>query len=143
MHGIAHRLSGEEMKKDLDSIILTRQELLIMKAIWDRGTASVKDVCDSLSRRKATAYTTVLTLMGILEGKGALAHTRSGRAYIYHPLLTREQATRNHVQDILNRFFDGDPTKLIRNVLENEVRSPEQQGVVKNLLELRGVNPVV
>jgi len=131
------------MKKDLDSIILTRQELLIMKAIWDRGTASVKDVCDSLSRRKATAYTTVLTLMGILEGKGALAHTRSGRAYIYHPLLTREQATRNHVQDILNRFFDGDPTKLIRNVLENEVRSPEQQGVVKNLLELRGVNPVV
>jgi BlaI family transcriptional regulator, penicillinase repressor len=131
------------MKKDLDSIILTRQELLIMKAIWDRGSASVKEVCSTLSRRKATAYTTVLTLMGILEGKGALTHTRSGRAYVYRPLLTREQATRNHVQDILIRFFDGDPEKLIRNVLENEVSSPQQQDIAKKLLESRSANPVV
>jgi BlaI family transcriptional regulator, penicillinase repressor len=130
------------MKKDLDSIILTRQELQIMKVVWDRGAASVKEVCDAISRRKATAYTTILTLMGILEEKGALAHTRSGRAYIYKPLLTRHQATQNQVHDVLTRFFDGSPEKMIETVIENEVTKPEQLGTVRNLLESRQENRV-
>jgi BlaI family transcriptional regulator, penicillinase repressor len=130
------------MKKDLDSIILTRQELQIMKVIWDRGAATVKEVCDTLSQTKVTAYTTILTLMGILEEKGALVHTRSGRAYVYKPLLSRQQATRNQVHDVLTRFFDGSPEKMIENVLENEVREPEQLGAFRNLLETRQENRV-
>ena len=114
------------MKKDLDSIILTRQELQIMKVVWERGVATVKEVCDAMSQKKMTAYTTILTLMGILEEKGALVHTRSGRAYVYKPLLSRQQATRNQVHDVLTRFFDGDPEKLIENVIENEVKEPQQ-----------------
>jgi len=125
------------MKKDLDSIILTRQELQIMKVVWGRGAAIVKDVCDEMSQRKVTAYTTILTLMGILEEKGALIHSRSGRAYIYKPLLSREQATRNQVHDVLTRFFDGNPEKMIESVLENEVKAPEQLATVRNLVEAR------
>jgi BlaI family penicillinase repressor len=90
-----------------------------------------------MSQSKVTAYTTILTLMGILEEKGALAHTRSGRAYVYNPLLSRQQATRNQVHDVLTRFFDGNPEKMIENVLENEVKEPEQLGSVKNLLTSR------
>ncbi len=130
------------MKKDLDSIILTRQELQIMKVVWERGAASVKEVCSAISRRKVTAYTTILTLMGILEEKGALVHTRSGRAYIYKPLLTRQQATRNQVHDVLTRFFDGSPEKMIETVIENEVKRPEQLGTVRNLLESLRENQV-
>ena len=130
------------MKKDLDTIILTRQELQIMKVVWEHGSATVKDVCEAMSRRKATAYTTILTLMGILEDKGVLVHSRSGRAYVYSPLLSRQQATRNQVQDLLTRFFDGNPEKLIENVLEDEVGKPELMGTVKNLLESRQQNQV-
>lgn len=111
------------MKKDLDRIILTRQELQIMKIIWEMGAASVKDVYSVLSKRKNTAYTTILTIMGILESKGVLTHTKSGRAFIYRPLLTRQQATRNQVSDVLERFFDGNPQKLIDNVRENSIKS--------------------
>jgi BlaI family transcriptional regulator, penicillinase repressor len=125
------------MKKDLDSIILTRQELQIMKVVWDRGAATVKEVCDAMSQKKVTAYTTILTLMGILEEKGALVHTRSGRAYVYKPLLSRQQATRNQVHDVLTRFFDGNPEKFIENVIENEVKEPQQLGSVKHLLDSR------
>ncbi len=114
------------MKKDLDSIILTRQELEIMKVVWDRGAAKVGEVCEVISRKKQTAYTTILTLMGILEEKGALAHVRSGRAYIYEPLLTRGQATRNQVCDVINRFFDGKPEKFLENVVELDLISGEQ-----------------
>ena len=125
------------MKKDLESIILTRQELHIMKVVWDRNTATVKDVCEVLSRNKPTAYTTVLTLMGILEDKGALTHIRSGRAYVYKPLLSRHQATRNQVRDVMVRFFDGQPEKLIANVLDNEITDPDRLHGVKSLLEAR------
>ena len=128
------------MKKVLDSIILTRQELQIMKVVWERGAATVKEVCDAMSQKKVTAYTTILTLMGILEEKGALVHTRSGRAYVYKPLLSRQQATRNQVHDVLTRFFDGDPEKFIENVIENEVKEPQQLGSVKHLLDSRQDN---
>ena len=111
------------MKKDLKRIILTPQELQIMKVIWELGVASVKSVYSVISRNKNTAYTTILTIMGILESKGALTHTKSGRAFIYRPLLSKEQATRNQISDVLDRFFDGNPQKLIESVQENGVKS--------------------
>ena len=123
--------------RDLGSIILTRQELRIMKVIWERGSATVKDVCTALCREKPTAYTTILTLMGILEHKGALTHLRSGRAYVYRPLLSRGQATRNQVRDVINRFFEGQADKLIEDVVSNELSDPVQIGSILNLLESR------
>ena len=107
------------MKKGLDNILLTKQELQIMKVIWDMGAASVKNVYSVISKRKSTAYTTILTIMGILESKGALTHTKSGRAFIYRPILSKKQATLNHVHDIVDRFFDGNVEKFIENVHEN------------------------
>ena len=109
-------------------MILTRQELQIMKVVWDRGATTVKEVREAMSQKKVTAYTTILTLMGILEGKGALVHTRSGRAYVYKPLLSREQATCNQVHDVLTRFFDGNAEKMIESVLDNEVKKTDQLG---------------
>jgi BlaI family transcriptional regulator, penicillinase repressor len=125
------------MKKDLDSIILTRQELEIMKVVWDRGAAKVGEVCDVISQKKQTAYTTVLTLMGILEEKGALAHVRAGRAYIYKPLLSREQATRNQVCDVINRFFEGRPEKLMTSVVELNLAETEQLQRVLSLIKTK------
>jgi BlaI family transcriptional regulator, penicillinase repressor len=125
------------MKRDLNSMLLTRQELQIMKVVWQKGSATVRDVCQVISQQKPTAYTTVLTLMGILEEKGALVHVRSGRAYIYKPLLSCEQATRNQIQDLVARFFDGQPEKLIANVLENEVDGAESLTDIRRMVDAR------
>jgi BlaI family transcriptional regulator, penicillinase repressor len=121
---------------DLDSILLTRGELQIMKVVWDEGAVTVKEVRLILSRHKAIAYTTVLTFMHILERKGALSHTRSGHAFLYRPILSRSQATRNHVRDAIERFFDGRPEKLLAEVLSNDIVSPEQLGYARSLLGL-------
>ena len=130
------------MKRDLDSIILTRQELQIMKVVWGLGNATVKEVCDAMSQTKTVAYTTILTLMGILEEKGALVHTRSGRAFVYSPLLSRQQATRNQVRDVIARFFGGKPEGLIEDILENETIAADKLEVVRNLVESRQENLV-
>jgi BlaI family penicillinase repressor len=125
------------MKKALDSIILTRQELEIMKVVWDRGAVRVGEVCEVISQKKQTAYTTVLTLMGILEEKGALTHVRAGRAYVYEPLLSREKATRNQVCDVINRFFEGKPEKLLENVVELDLAPRDQLESVLSLLKTK------
>lgn len=132
------------MKKDLDVrfILLTRRELQIMNVIWQEGEATVRQVCDAISKQKATAYTTILTFMTILEQKGALAHTKSGRAYIYRPILSREQATQNHVRDVITRFFDGNPEKLIADVMENDAGAMESCRDSKDLIESWQANEV-
>ncbi len=108
------------MKKNLDAYILTREELRIMKIIWKRGSATVREVFEAVSKNKNAAYTTILTFIKILEEKGALTRKKAGRAYRYTPVLTRRQATRNQINDLLLRFFEGNPNKLIQMVLENE-----------------------
>ncbi|MDR1726992.1 MAG: BlaI/MecI/CopY family transcriptional regulator [Acidobacteriota bacterium] len=122
------------MKKDLKSIILTRQELQIMKVVWNLGSATVKEVCASICQIKPTAYTTILTLMGILEEKGALVHERVGRAYVYKPLLSKRQATKNQVSDVIARFFDNDPEKMIAYLLESEVKNTDQINNIRTML---------
>jgi BlaI family transcriptional regulator, penicillinase repressor len=135
---------GVGVKKDfdLDSILLTRGEFQIMKVVWDEGAVTTREVCQILSRHKAIAYTTVLTFMNILERKGALSHTRSGRAFLYRPILSRPQATGNHVRDTIERFFDGRPEKLLADVLSNEALSPEQLGCVERALGLWQENKI-
>jgi BlaI family transcriptional regulator, penicillinase repressor len=108
-----------------------------MKVVWDRSSAKVGEVCEVISQRKQTAYTTVLTLMGILEEKGCLTHVRAGRAYMYRPLLSREQATRNQICDLVNRFFDGRPEKLLENVVELDLAPRDQLQGFLNLLKLK------
>ncbi len=130
------------MKRDLDCIILTRQELQIMKVVWELKNATVKEVCDAMSQTKAVAYTTILTLMGILEEKGALVHTRSGRAFVYSPLLSRQQATRNQIRDVIARFFDGKPEGMIEDILENETIAAEKLEALRSLVESRQENLV-
>jgi predicted transcriptional regulator len=130
------------MNKDLDlgSILLTQRELQIMKVIWNEGAATVGDVRNAISKNGVPAYTTVLTLMNILAKKGALEHTRSGRAYTYRPILSRRQATQNHVRDVVARFFDGCPEKLIADMLEDDIWAPEQLGRAKNVFDSRQAN---
>jgi len=96
--------------------MLTKQELVIMRVIWERGSATVKEVCDTLSQRKVTAYTTVLTFMRTLESKGVLVRKRKDRSHLYFPVLSRQQATNNQVNDLLVRLFDSNPNKLIEAI---------------------------
>jgi len=122
--------------------MLTRCELQIMRVVWDEGAVTVKEVCQALCRHKAIAYTTILTFMKILERKGVIGHTRSGRAFLYRPILSRQQATRNHVHDTIERFFEGRPEKLLADVLNNEISSPEQLGYAKSFIGLWQENEV-
>ena len=98
---------------------LTEAELPIMEALWQKGSASVSGVVAALPDSSA-AYNTVLTILRILERKGYIRHTKAGRAFVYHPVVERGEASRRAVRTLVSRFFQGSPELLILNVLKDE-----------------------
>ena len=114
---------------------LTDAELRLMEILWEKGTATVNDVVEALPKTRALAYSTVLTTLRILEQKGYVGHEKQGRAFVYHPVVDRNQASRNAVNYIVSRFFDNSPELLVLNVLENESIAPAELERLKKLVE--------
>jgi BlaI family transcriptional regulator, penicillinase repressor len=107
--------------------LLTRAEAEVMNVLWTRGGASVHDVADALPRR--AAYTTVLTVLRILEKKGHVVHAPhpdGGRAHWFRPSVTAGQVRRGHVRDLIERLFGGRPEELALGLLEEEYLSREE-----------------
>ncbi len=84
-----------------------------MKALWQLGEATVRDVNRELNRRRPLAYTTVMTLLDRLARKGAAGRRKQGRAHVYHPLLARHVALDLAVERLTHDFFDGSRQRLI------------------------------
>ena len=99
---------------------LTEAELRLMNVLWELGSATVSEVVEALSGPPLLAYSTVLTTMRILESKGYIRHTKKGRAFVYQPIVDRNDAQRNAVQQLVNRFFNNSPELLVLNIIEQE-----------------------
>jgi predicted transcriptional regulator len=101
--------------------MLTRAEAEVMKVLWSRGKATVHDVLEELPR--PVAYTTILTVLRILEDKGFAAHEANptgGRSYVYRALVSEQSARRNQLRDLIDRFFGGEPSTLAIGLIADE-----------------------
>ena len=113
---------------------LTDAELRLMEVIWDKGSASAAEVLGALPDA-GLAYTTVLNTLRILEAKGYVSHTKDGKAFIYHPLVDRGQASRSAIQYLVSRFFGNSPQLLVSNLIEDEQLSKQDLQRLKKLIE--------
>jgi BlaI family penicillinase repressor len=98
---------------------LTEQELEIMKIVWAREVATVRDVYEALLERRKIAYTTVMTMMKILEQKKYLLKTQEDRAYIYRPAKPKNQVIKGMVREFVNRVFNGSAEPLLVHLIED------------------------
>lgn len=98
----------------------TQSEQAILEVLWDRGEASVREVADALSQHKPVAYTTVLTMFNVLAKKGFVTHRQEGRAFVYRAVISRDQARRQALDQLLLRFFDGSPNLLAQHLLDQD-----------------------
>jgi BlaI family transcriptional regulator, penicillinase repressor len=114
---------------------LTPQELAIMKVVWRLEEATVRDVHDALRARREVAYTTVMTMMGILEDKGFLKKTVGERAHVYRPARPRHQVMGAMVRDFVDRVFDGASGALLVHLAKDNRLTDKQRRIVKQLLE--------
>jgi predicted transcriptional regulator len=114
---------------------LTEHELEIMKVIWDRESATVRDVYEELLKTRKIAYTTVMTVMGVLEQKGRLKKAVSGRAYVYSPSQPQSEVVTGMVRDFVSRVFNGMSKPLLVSMLEDGKITEEELDEVKRLLK--------
>ena len=101
------------------STTLTPQELEIMKVVWQKGEATVRDVYEDLLGRREIAYTTVMTMMNVLEGKGHLKKRQDDRAYVYKPTRTETTVVRSMVREFVDRLFDGSAQPLVVHLVKD------------------------
>jgi len=117
--------------------VLTGQELEIMKIVWERGSATVRDVYEELLKSRKIAYTTVMTMMGTLEQKGRLTKTTRDRAYVYTPTESRGQVVGNMVNEFVSRVFDGSAKPLLVHLAEEHKISPKELDEIRAILKKR------
>jgi predicted transcriptional regulator len=111
----------------MDLPILTRAETEVMRVIWEKGAATVHDVVEHLPR--ALAYTTVLTMMRVLEQKGYLVHEPNpdgGRAHVYKATMGEDKVRKSHVRDFVDRLFGGHADDLVMGLLRHENLTREE-----------------
>src|SRR3984893_14960211 len=99
---------------------LTEQELEIMKIVWARELSTVRDVYETLLERRKIAYTTVMTMMKILEEKKYLKKTQEDRAYVYKPTKPKNQVIRGMVREFIDRVFNGSAEPLLVHLMEDD-----------------------
>ena len=114
---------------------LTPQELAIMKVIWRSKKNTVRDVYEALRATRPVAYTTVMTMMKILEDKGYLKKTLVDRAHVYQSAKPRQQVLGAMVRDFLDRVFDGAPDTLLVHLARDNKLTEKQRRIVKQLVE--------
>src|SRR5579872_4301699 len=105
---------------------LTGQELEIMKIVWERDSVTVRDVYEALLERRKVAYTTVMTMMKILEQKKYLKKNQDDRAYVYRPAQPQRQVIGDMVRDFVNRVFNGSAEPLLVHLVEDHNLSREE-----------------
>ena len=113
---------------------LTEGELRLMNVLWKKGPATVGDVAASLADDPPLAYSTVLTTLRILEGKGYLRHSKKGRAFVYEPVVAQEEASRTALGYLVSRFFAGSHELLVVNLLQQETISRAELRRIKKMI---------
>ena len=106
-----------------------------MAVLWEKKTATVADVVAALKRKHAVTYSTVQTILRILESKGYVAHEKVARAFVYRPRVDERHARRRALKQLLTRMFNGSPSLLVLNVLEDEQIDAAELARVKQLIE--------
>ena len=114
---------------------LTDAEARVMSVLWEQQTASVADVVTVLKRKRTVSYSTVQTILRILEAKGYVSHEKVARAFVYRPLVDQRQARRRALRHLVKRLFDGSPSLLVLDVLEDEQIDAQELKRLKKLID--------
>jgi len=107
----------------------TKRELRILKVLWDRGQATVREVWEDLAPELPIVQNTVQAFLRTMEEKGLVTHRTAGRSFVYRAVLQKEQTSRKLLGSVLDRVFDGALDQLVENALA--LRGPTSQELAR------------
>ena len=116
---------------------LTEVELQLMNVIWSLGTCTVKEVQTEISKDRDMAYTSVATIMKILEGKGILSSAKSDKAHVYTSLIPKESYEAQTLEHLAENLFQGDSSMMVMRLLDNSNLSQKDLEAIREVLDGR------
>lgn len=124
--------------KEHEEKMLTEVELELMSILWKLGEGAVSDVLEQLPPERELAYTSVSTILRILEQKAVLKTRKEGRGHIYIPLMTKSEYESKTVKHVVDRVFEGTPVALVRQLLDTMKLKTEDLEELKKLIQKAG-----
>jgi len=109
----------------------TQAELEILSIIWERETATVREIFEVINRRKPTIYTTVLKLLQIMDEKNLVERDRTNRAHVYRAKIKQSDTGKQMLRDVVQKVFGGSALKLVQQVLETETTAEDLREIRK------------
>lgn len=122
-------------KKEKLEKLLTEVELELMNVIWEIGSCNVKDVQTTLPEGRNLAYTSVATIMKILEQKGALTSQKQEKAHIYSPCVSRADYEKMTLRHLTENVFRGDPASMVMRLLDDSHLNKKEVETIRAILE--------
>lgn len=109
-------------------------EQQVLAVLWEKGSGTVRDVMAGLPDSKQRAYTTLLTVLQVLEKKGLVRHTREGLAHVYHPKVTRDEVVRPLLKGLVKGVFGGEPARVVQALLDTGAVGPDELKQIRKLI---------
>ena len=143
-YGLCRRMSGEAIRTHLsptescrgpNTNIRRPPNSRYSQFLWDRGPCTVREVMEALNRRRRRAYTSVMSLLGVMTDKSLLKRRRKGRGYVYEPRVAREKTLGQMLQDLLARAFEGSAALLVARLLEESSPSPRELAEIHDTID--------
>ena len=122
---------GKESKRKKPSEL----ELQVLGVLWERGEATTRDVLEALPDGKPRAYTTVLSIMQVMEKKALLTRSSEGVAHIWGAAVTRNEGTGPLVRDLVRNVFGGNSAAVVQQLLGGRKVSSEELAEIQRLLD--------
>lgn len=124
--------------KSKECRLLTETELELMTIVWKLGEGSVADVIAHLPKGRDLAYTSVSTILRILEQKEVLGARKEGRGHVYFPLLQKEDYEARTLKHVVEKVFDGTAVSVMRQLLKSEDLTEEELVELRKLMAKKG-----
>ena len=116
---------------------LTEVELQLMNAIWSLGECTVKEVQQEIAKTRELAYTSIATVMKILEQKGVLKSVKTDKAHLYSSLIAKADYESSSLQHLADNLFQGDPSSMVMRLLNDSDLSKSELSAIQKILDER------
>ena len=115
-------------------------EMQILSVLWDRGASTAREVLELMPDGKKRAYTSILSVMQVMEKKGLLKHTNRGVAHVYSPAVSKKKIIRPFMRKVLNEVFGGRPSAMMQALITETAVSDTELARIQKLLEKADVS---
>jgi BlaI family transcriptional regulator, penicillinase repressor len=119
----------------------TESELELLRILWEKQPATVRDIYEALNEAKPSGYTTVLKLLQIMTAKGLVVRDEANRAHVYRAAVSQEAMQSKLLKDLSVRLFSGSAAQLALHALAMEPASGAELDEIRALLESKGALP--